>query len=328
MSAEVTFVCCIESGRLEWQTILMLSTLRANGGALARAPAWAVLGRPGAPLAAKTHAALSELGVTLVRAHPYNDARWFNYANKVAAVSYAQQHATTATAVWLDSDILIAREPNGLVLSPGEDFAARCEYLPPAVHDGSSEHVPYWRSLCTLLGTDFDALPWIELDWPRCRMRLFFNSGTFAWRRQSSFAASYRGAFKQLLRSRLAMHAGQIWYADQVVLAPILVRERLAWRHLGVEDHHMMFQNHLTAESASPPMTHSRLVHYSKALDPPYRALMLERLQRELPELGERVAAYLRAHDGRAGPPISPRKIARHLRLRWQLARARRVPRG
>lgn len=329
MSSEVTFVCCIESGRLESQTILMLTTLRENGGALAGAPALAVIGRPGKPLATSTRTALSKLGVTLVQAHKYNDASWFNYSNKVAAVSYVQEHAKTATAVWLDSDILVVREPSGIVLAAEEDFAARCEYLPPAVHEGSTEHVPYWHSLCALLHIDFDRLPWIELDWPRCTMRLFFNSGIFAWRRSSSFAVSYRQAFRDLIRSRLAMHEGHIWYADQVILAPIAIREGLKWRHLSVHDHHMMFQNHLSGESASPPMTHSRVVHYSKALDPPYRAVMLGKLQNDLPEIGERVAAHLsESNMGNYRERISPRKLARHLRLRWNMARARCAPRG
>jgi hypothetical protein len=307
----------------------MLRTLRENGGAFASAPVFAVIGRRGAPLAARTHAELSKLGVTLVRAYEYNDASWFNYSNKVAAVSYAQEHAQTPTAVWLDSDILIVREPSGIVLKPDEDFAARCEFLPPAVHQGSTEHVPYWRELCVLLHTGFDRIPWIDLDWPRCTMRLFFNSGVFGWRRASSFAASYREGFKTLLRSRLAMHGGHIWYADQVILAPIAIRDQLRWRHLSVQDHHMMFQNHLTVESGSPPMTQSRMVHYSKALDPPHRALMLERLQRELPDLGQEVAAYLSVNDrGEARGIPSPRKVARHLRLRWNMARGRRAPRG
>lgn len=327
--SEVTFVCCIEQGRLEAQTVLMLTTLREHGGSMASAPAIAVKGRPGPALSKGTRDTLDRLGVEVVQAYRYNDAKWFNYSNKVAAVGYAQEYAKTPVAVWLDSDVLIAGEPTELALAENEDFAGRCEYLPPAIHAGVSEHVPYWRELCEILDVNFDEVPWVDLDWPRCRMKLFFNSGVFAWRRESSFARCHRAAFRAMLRSKIAMHDGNMWQAEQVILSLIVTRERLRWRHLSLQYHHMIFQHHLTGPSASPVMTASKVIHYSKSLDPPFDKSMLERLESELPAVHEAVFAS-RAD---AGVPSSRRpksllNFMRHARLRWFVALSHRASRG
>lgn len=43
------------------------------------------------------------------------------------------------------------------------------------------------------------------------------------------FAESYLSAFEKLLKSKLASCSGTAWYADQVVISPVLVRERIKW---------------------------------------------------------------------------------------------------
>lgn len=63
-----------------------------------------------------------------------NPFKWFNYANKIAAVSIAQSLSTTDLIAWLDSDTIIANEPSELILESHVDFAARCEFLPRAAH--------------------------------------------------------------------------------------------------------------------------------------------------------------------------------------------------
>jgi hypothetical protein len=269
------------------------------------------------------------LGVAVVHAYQYNDAKWFNFSNKVAAVAYAQEYAKTPVAVWLDSDVLIAGEPTELALAEDEDFAGRCEYLPPAIHAGVSEHIPYWRKVCEILDVNFDELPWVDLGWPQCHMKLFFNSGVFAWRRQSSFAHCHRAAFRAMLRSKIATYEGNIWQAEQVILSLIVVRERLRWRHLSLQYHHMIFQHHLTGPGASPSMTASKVIHYSKSLDPPFDKTMLERLENELPAVHKAVLAS-RADGGvpSSRRPKSLLNLMRHGRLRSFVALSRRAPRG
>lgn len=324
-----SFVCCIEHGRLEAQTVLMLRSLRRFGGALRDAPVLAVIGRRGMPLRPITRAALSELGVDLCTAEPGdNPAAWFNYSNKVAAVLVAERRATTRTVVWLDSDVLVVREPAGLRLRDDEDFAARSEVLPPAVHEGSRRNEAYWVALCRLLGTEYESIPWIDRGDRRARQRMYFNSGVFAWRRGSAFAPAYADAFRRLLGSRLAQADGSFFTADQVVLAPVVIRERLRWRHLDHRDHHMIFQGLLDGPMAAPHMGNSALLHYSGSLRPPHRQRFLARLGDELPEL----AAWLEEQEPLAdpGPARWPQgALAAALRiergLRWRLYERRTV---
>jgi hypothetical protein len=55
---------------------------------------------------------------------------------------------------------------------------------------------------------------------------------------------------------------------------------------------------------------------------------MLERLQRELPKMHERVVAHLTASADARPRPVSTLKLIRHVRLQWNIAMARRAPRG
>ena len=288
----ISFVCCIESGRLEDQTLLMLKTLRKFGGRLANCTVFAVKARTGPPLSPATLLVMSELDVKYIEDSTYNVAPWFNYSNKPAAVYWAQCNAVTDLVAWLDSDVLIASEPLGLLLGSGVDFAARAEYLPPAIHDGNSKNIPYWQSLCNLLCADFDDLPWISLEIPVVKMRAFFNSGVFVWRRSSCFAESYLSAFEKLLKSKLASCSGTAWYADQVVISPVLVRERIKWRHLELVEHHMAFPGHLVGPSATPSMSKSSVIHYSGSLAGESEPVMLQRLFCEVPHLHKEILEH------------------------------------
>jgi hypothetical protein len=328
----ITFVCCIEQGRLESQTLLMLNCLRQFGGALARAPVLAVMGRRGLPLARATLAELDRLQATLVRLPAPNPAPWFNYANKVVAVVAAERLAGTEQVTWLDSDVLVAAEPAGLRLQAGEQFAARCEFLPPAVLPAHREHEPYWERLCRLLGTDYERLPWLEREGGLPPVRMFFNSGVFSWRRGTAFAPAYADAFGRLLSSRLATHEGHFFTADQVILGPVVLRERLQWRHLSQRDHHMCFQGLLDGPAASPPMIEAAVIHYSKAMQSPYRERFLQRLSEERPALHRYVLQVERELPVTGSAALTQLaaaalRVMRGAHWRWYARRIERAPR-
>jgi hypothetical protein len=312
----ISFVCCIESGRLESQTLLMLKTFRKFGGRLSNCTIFAVKARAGARLSQATLQAMQELDVNYIDDSSYNVAPWFNFSNKLAAVYWSQCNASTELISWLDSDILIASEPSELLLDSGVDFAARAEYLPPAVHEGIPTNVPYWQSLCKLLGTNFDELPWISLDSPMVKMRAFFNSGAFVWRRSSGFAENYYSAFDKLLKSKLASSTGTAWFADQVVISPVLVKHDIKWRHLSLAQHHMVFPGHITGSSSTPSMKNSSIIHYSGSLSGESEPEMLKRLFNELPDVHKEVLEH---REGSNVPKLKlmwvPLSLLRKLRL-------------
>jgi hypothetical protein len=281
---DLTIVCCVEAGRLEEQTLLMTRSLRAFGGEFAKVPVIAVVGRQGPPLTRQTREEFERLKVEVVRARPKdNPAAWFGYSNKAAAVVTAERLAPTSTIAWIDSDVFFAKPPKGLTLDPGCDFAARSEFLPPAVHRGSSKHIAYWEAVCGLFGVDFDAVPWIESRRDLGEQKMFFNSGVFVWRKGSDFAAAYHDAFIRLLRSRLGQADGTFHFIDQVILTPVVLGRKLAWRHLSPDEHFMIFQGFIDGPDAAPDMLNAQIIHYSRSMEAPYRDRFVGRLKKELP---------------------------------------------
>lgn len=325
MTPEVTLVCCIEAGRLERQTLLMIRSLRRFGGKYAQIPGIAVVGRLGAPLLSVTESELESLGVQVVHAAGDNPMPWLGYANKVAAVSVAQRLARTGTIAWADSDILFAAEPSAFDLR-GADFAARSEWLPPAIHRGSSANAAYWRKVCDLFGIELESVPWVDREDGRPEQRMYFNSGLFAWRKGSGFAQAYASAFSRLLGSRIAQANGAFHFADQVILTPVVLRLNLPWRHLSQTEHCMFFQGFISGQDATPPMQDASVIHYSKSLDEPFRTSALERLKRELPALHAWFEAQAEAHLPSRPARLGPSILRLWRGLRWRLYGARVRP--
>lgn len=313
----LTFVCCVEYGRLEQQTLLMIESLRAFGGELASSRLLAVKGRRGPALMPSTLRAFERLNVEFVEAKEgENPHPWLNYANKVVAVQTAERMARTETIAWLDSDIFVLSEPSALLLKDEESFSARREWLPPAMFRGDAHYEPYWRDVCQVLDTSLDALPWCAADGRRAEQLAYFNSGLFSWRRGTGFADAYYSAFSKLLRSKLATPEGQFFTADQVILSPIVARLGLKWRELTPDQHNMVFQGFITGPEAAPCMDKSSVVHYSRSMEHPYREAFLRRLGSERPEFANWLAERLATHGNSDAKPMSTNKIvAKMLRV-------------
>ena len=81
-TSDTTFVCCVESGWLEPQTLRMVESLRRWGGQFAQSPVVAVTPRFGPPLAAKTRRAFGALNVEHYRFHADNQYAWKSFLNK------------------------------------------------------------------------------------------------------------------------------------------------------------------------------------------------------------------------------------------------------
>lgn len=324
-SDRTTIVCCIEAGRLEAQTMLMVASLRTFGGALAGSRVLAVIGRHGPPLAPTTLARLDELGVEVHRASRNGIAHeWMGYSNKVRAILHAQAVATTDQIIWLDSDILIFDDLADLLLEDGVDVAVRQEPVMPSVTAADRTNEPYWRALADLVGADYAALPW--LDDGRGERLAYFNSGVIAWRRGSSFASSYAAAFDRLLRSRLAQRDGSFFAADQVTLAPVIAADELVWRQLPLSVHRMVFPALLESDPLS--WSGSALLHYSGSLDGELKPIFEHRLASELPRAAAWLAPQAASNDrhGRRDALLAAAlKIYRHLRWRLYAARVRKV---
>lgn len=316
-AGDLTIVCCVEFGRLEEQTVLMVRSLRTFGGAFANVPVIAVIGRTGPPLRKETRRELAKLDVQVVRARRSdNPAPWLNYANKIAAVVTADAIARTGQIAWFDSDMFVLQEPPAIAMNDGPNMVAQCHHLPPAVLEGDETHIPYWTKVCKLFGVDFDDVPWTQAAEHLPRQKLNFTSGLFTWRRGSQFARHYFEAVSRLIDARIAQATGEFFTFDQVVFTPVIVRDRLEWKNLSPEDHCIVLGPFLESDrNEVPRLDKARVLHYSNSFAPPYRALMEARLMREVPAF----AAWLKSQERTLdlGPlPLVSRLVARALKAK------------
>lgn len=303
----------------------MVHSLRKWGGRLADAPVMAIAPRRNAPLAPDTHAQLRDLNVEHVRDLTQNPYPWFNFANKVAAFSIAENRAATPGVLWLDSDVIVAGEPSSCFLPPEIHIAGRGEPLAPATRDPGDQFEPYWLAVCKLLGVDFHSLPYLDLTPPDRPIRTYLNAGVFAWRRGTGFIQAWRSDFIKLMQSRLSLPNGDFFFNEQTCLGLTAHRLGLKLRHLPQRDHHMIFQGQLTGPGASPPLTNANLIHYSHSSSAPHWPAFLERLRAERPE----IHAWL-APQGPIQNHLSPLqrafylpyKITRSARLKLEMKRA------
>ena len=280
-ASNFSFVCCIEAGRLEHQTCLMVSTFRKNAGEeLKDSLIYAISGRTGPKLSEETKQFLKNHNVEIINAYTYNPKPWFNYSNKIAAVSWAQENLHSKYLGWLDSDILIAGDFTKNL--PSEfDFVGRCDSHSPVITENDQKYLKYWMKLCQIINCNYDDIPWIYLEEANKKVKLYFNSGFFVWRKKSNFANLYRLNFIKLIDSKVATIDGSAWFADQVIISPIIISSKLKWHHLNTLDHHMVFSGHITGVDAAASMNNSNLIHYSKSLSNPNKLKMMNRLKLE-----------------------------------------------
>src|SRR5919201_856269 len=120
---DATFVFSIESGYIEGLTLLAIQSLRHFGGKMANLPVLAITPRFGPTLARETRRQLDELGVTYLRSDAPHPLAWYMYLTKPLVLTLAEEYLSSEQIFWLDSDILVAAEPELLWLEPEIDFA-------------------------------------------------------------------------------------------------------------------------------------------------------------------------------------------------------------
>jgi hypothetical protein len=231
VTSQTTFVCCVESGALETQTVRMIESLRRWGGKFSGAPVFAVTPRFGPPLTRKTLEAFERLQVNYLRFQPQNRYSWKGFLNKHYAMAAVEDLSLTECVGWLDSDLLIVDEPDQLVLQEGEDFVA-CSPDRRGATTGKDDPADfYWQEVCKIVGIDIDDLPWVTTELEKEKIRLYFNSGVFVYRRSTGFSKHHLEATLKLFDARIASHSTGIYFT-QHILGMAVVQMGLKWRSL------------------------------------------------------------------------------------------------
>jgi hypothetical protein len=276
---QITFVCCIESGSLEAQTVRMVQSLRRYGGRYANAPIFAVTPRFGAPLSPTTQQIFHDYRVQhlVVKAHHTSVGyRWNHFINKPTAILAVDEICNTEAVAWLDSDLLIVDEPREFHLAAGENFLACTSDRLGGTTGPGDEMEPYWAEVCQVLGLDLEALPWVTTAEEALRIRYYFNSGVFVYRRGYGFAQQYLKNCLKILDARVSSSVCGFFFTDQVAMGLTAAQLGLSWRSLPYS-HNYVFSPETHGQWYSEERLRSaKIIHYHDSMWMPFWGTFLD----------------------------------------------------
>jgi len=275
---ELCFVCCIESGILESLTLRLVESIRSFGGGFSKSPIVAVTPRRGPRLSRATVVRLRELDVEYIRMPLIPRYAWFNFLNKPAALAHVEEQADAASIAFVDSDVLVLGEPIALALPDGVDVIAAVPDIAVGATTGPGDEMDdAWRALCELCSVKLDDLPWVTTRLDRQQIRLCFQAGVFAYRRELGLGTAYRDAVISTMDGGIRL-PGTAWtFLEQALLAPLVVGRGLRWRQLPF-DHNLTMASYLTQYFRAEELRDARLVHYHDSMAPHFWPTFLERL--------------------------------------------------
>ncbi|MDJ0674964.1 MAG: hypothetical protein QNJ36_06225 [Calothrix sp. MO_167.B42] len=283
----ITFVCCIESGWLENQTLRMIESLRRWGGQFANVPIFAVTPRFGPPLAHKTHQAFERLNVQHIRYQAQNKYSWKAFLNKHYALVAAEERSKSECIGWLDSDLLILDEPDQLILKEEEDFLA-CSPDGCGGTTGSGDAFEYyWGEVCKSVGINIEDLPWIQTELEGKRIRLYFNSGVFVYRRSTGLAKQHLQDTIKLFDSHIASRITGTYFT-QHILGMTVVKMGLSWRQLPHSHNYGMGSKiHNDQWYSQEKLKATKILHYHDSMWPHFWPTFMECLCDTHPDVAE-----------------------------------------
>jgi len=271
MSADrVTFVACVEPGphRLEYKAAALFLTMRRNMGALSTAAVRAYAPRPGRGVARWLRELMDHLGVEYVDA-PLNAAHAdYPLANKPLALAHAEETARTEFVVFLDSDILVWREPSEFLFDDGVDVALVPDTTKTTASSGPGDPFEeYWMKLYDLAGAT--ARPFVTTTLTNERTRGTWNSGVVPLRRSAGIAVQWRDVMLQLLGDDFAPREA-VYLRENNVLSAVATAHYDRFRELPVA-YNFPVQNWDTMTARGTPPEDAVLWHYQPFLDKTFR---------------------------------------------------------
>ena len=282
----ITFVCCVESGGLETQTIRMIESLRRWGGQFANAPILAVTPRFGSPLANKTHQAFERLNVEYIRYQADTKHSWKAFLNKHHALVTAEEYSKSKYIGWLDSDLLILDEPNELLLTEDEDFVA-CSPDGNGATTGSGDALEYyWSEVCKLVGINLEDLPWIKTELENKTIRLYFNSGVFVYRRSTGLAKQHLQDTIKVIDSHIASRITGTYFT-QHILGMTVVKMGLSWRQLTHSHNYGIGSKTYNQWYNEAKLRKAKILHYHDSMWPHFWSTFIQCLDNTHPEVAE-----------------------------------------
>jgi len=126
----------------------------------------------------------------------------------------------------------------------------------------------FWRECCRILGIELEALPWITTAQTRHRLRMYFNSGVFVYRRASGFAAEYLRLCRTLMDSKVGTNAPNygLGFKEQASVAFAVMTLGLKWCELPYSHNYPMSSGIHERFYSLDLLRDARIVHYHDAM--------------------------------------------------------------
>jgi hypothetical protein len=293
MSPSITFVCCVESGPLEVQTVRMVESLRRWGGSFAEVPVIAVTPRAGPGLAASTMETFRKHRIRYVREESTSPWRWFKFYNKPLALASAEKLADTDAVGWLDSDMVVAGEPSLLELAPGEDFLGCASDKEMGTSGPDDPFHPLWQANCRALGIDLDALPWVSTEREGQKIRVYWNGGIFIYRRTTEFGRHYLETCTRLLdaRNRTTVSGFSIGINEMSAIGLAMHLRKMAFRALPFSHDFIMSSLTHAKWYREEQLRTAKMIHYHDAMWPWFFETFVQCLKATHPPIAEWLSA-------------------------------------
>jgi len=287
---QITFVCCVDSGWLEAQTVRMIESLRRWGGRFANAPIVAVTARFGFPLSQKTRQIFEKYDVEYVHFWAKHEYTWLPFVNKPNALIAVEERSTTEFIGWLDSDLLFLGEPDQLILNEGEDFVACAADKNVGTSGPGDPFDPYWREIGKVVGIDIDDLPWVTAEMEEKLIRLYWNSGIFVYRRGTDFGRHYLETCLRMTDACLIPNTPgyfSIGMNEQIGLGFAMFKEKLRWRALPFS--HNFTMNSRTHERwyKEEQLKEAKVTQYHDCMWPDFWPTFIQCLQNTHPDVAD-----------------------------------------
>lgn len=216
---DLAFICCIQPGFLEDQTVLLAQSIRLFGGRYRDCPIYAISPH-GESLSQSCMQALESLKVHVDIQSLNSRIMSFRYANK----AYALEHAETAYMheinVFLDSDTLFVDEPLAFTADHGRDFLARpvdLRGICRSPNDSCFNH--YWQECCSLSGITLDDLSIISTTVDRVPIYSNWNGGLLVTKGSKGIGNRWREILERLWQKQVCARPNDFWGSGQVSFA-------------------------------------------------------------------------------------------------------------
>ena len=195
---DLAFLICVERGRLESESLLLVESLRTWGGACATAPIYAFSPRPEMAPEPATIEALHRRQVVTIDEPLVERFAEIPTFNKVAAAAWAERELDHETLVFTDSDCVFMGEP--AELAEGDWVAAmRPVDRRIAGSKGKGKNEPFWRKMYAEL--EVEARPFVETTVGQMPIRAYWNSGLIATRREAGLFSAWQRALLRLFEA-------------------------------------------------------------------------------------------------------------------------------